>query len=409
MSRRKMRRLGTRVPDAARLSLVDVIGLGLFGLRARPLRGLLSTLGIAIGTATLVLIVGVSSSNHAGLSARLNELGANLLLAQGEAQNNVPTRFVADAESMALRIGPVTSAAQLGAVNAVVRRNAHIPAANVAGLNAFAATPSLLQVLHGQMQAGAFLTNQTSDMRTVVLGQAAALSLGISPGILPEHPQIDVGNTLLTVVGIIDTLPVTSNLDYGVFVGWNVARQLLHFSGRATAVYLRADQPALDQVAGVLGATLFPQEPGLVDVSQPSTALAAKQAVDTSASALVIGLIAIALVVGGVGIANTMYLAVIERRREIGLRRALGATRGHIRLQFLVEAIVLAIAGSLLGASLGAAGTVGYALYDGLAVVISAASVAGGIAGGLLVGSLAGLYPALRAARLTPTESLSST
>ncbi len=397
------------LPDAARLSVADVIALGLVGLRARPLRGVLSTLGIAIGTATLVLIVGVSGSSNAGLNARLNSLGANLLLAQAQAQADVPTRFDADAEAMALRIGPVTSAAQLGSVGGVVRRNGYIPRYDVAGLNAFATSPNLLSVLKGHMQAGAFLTAQTAAMRTAVLGHAAATSLGIDANILSGHPQIEIGQTRFTVVGILDALPVTSNLDYGVFVGWNTARSVLHFDGHASAIYLRADQASLDAVSAVLGPTLFPQAPGLVNVSQPSNALASKQAVDTSASTLVLGLVLISLIVGGIGIANTMYLAVIERRREIGLRRALGATRGHIRLQFITEATVLAAAGSLIGAVIGATGTLGYAVYDGLPVVISTVSVAGGIAGGLLVGVLAGLYPALRAAQLTPTESLAST
>jgi putative ABC transport system permease protein len=409
VSARTVRSRAPELPGAARLSGADVLALGLVGLRARPLRGVLSTLGIAIGTATLVLIVGISGSSNAGLNARLNSLGANLLLAQGQAQNNVPTRFDADAEAMTRRIGPVTSAAQLGAINAVVRRNGYIPAYDVAGLNAFAATPSLLSVLQGRMRAGSFLTDQTAAMRTVVLGRAAAASLGIDGGIIAGHPQIKIGQTSVTVVGILDALPVTSNLDYGVFVGWNVARSVLHFDGRATSVYLRADQDSLDQVSTVLGPTLFPQAPGLVNVSQPSTALAAQEAVASSASTVVLGLVATSLIVGGIGIANTMYLTVIERRHEIGLRRALGATRGHIRLQFLTEAAVLAAAGSLTGALLGAAGTAGYALYDGLPAVISSASVAGGIAGGLLVGAIAGLYPALRAAQLTPTESLAST
>jgi putative ABC transport system permease protein len=400
---------GPQLPDAARLSGSDVLALGLAGLRARPLRGVLSTLGIAIGTATLVLILGISGSSNAGLNAHLNALGADLLLAQAQAQNNVPTRFDADAEAMTRRIGPVTTAAQLGAINAVVRRNGRIPPYDVAGLNAFAASPSLLSVLKGRMQAGAFLSDQTAAMRTVVLGHAAAASLGIDGGVLAGHPQIRIGQTSFTVVGILDALPVTSNLDYGAFVGWNVARSVLPFDGRATAIYLRADKDSLGQVSDVLGPTLFPQAPGLVNISQPSTAMAAQEAVDSSASTLVLGLVAISLIVGGIGIANTMYLAVIERRREIGLRRALGATRGQIRLQFLTEASVLASAGSLTGALLGVAGTAGYALYDGLPVVISTASVVGGITGGLLVGAIAGLYPALRAAQLTPTESLAST
>ena len=398
-----------RPPAVARLAPADVLALGLVGVRARPLRAALSTVGIAIGIATLVLVIGISASSNAGLSRRLDSLGANLLFAQAQAQRNLPTRFVADADAVTLRIGPVTSAAELASLSAVVRRSRRISRGDVAGLNAFAASPTLLSVLRAHMQAGSFLTGRTAEMRTVVLGRAAAANLGIDANVLSHHPQISIGAASFTAVGILDALPVTSNLDYGVFVGWNAAGAALGFDGHATSVYLRADQSSLGLVSGVLGPTLYPQAPGLVNVSQPSTALAAKQAVVSNASGLVLGLAAISLIVGGVGIANTMYLAVIERRREVGLRRALGATEGHIRTQFLVEAVALATAGSMSGVVLGAIGTAGYALYAGLPVVISAASVGGGLAGGLLVGVLAGLYPAVRAARLTPTESLAST
>jgi putative ABC transport system permease protein len=396
------------LPVVVRLSPADLFHLGLIGIRTRRLRAALSAVGIAIGIATLVLVIGISGSSNAGLSVQLDSLGANLLLAQAQIQNNVPTQFVADASAVTLRIGPVTSAAELASLPSVVRRNTQIPSDDVAGLNAFAVSPNLPSVLQGSLQSGSFLTDRTADMRAVVLGQSAAQNLGIDASVLSRHPEISIGKESFSVVGILNSLPVTSNLDYGVFVGWNVARSALGFDGHATSVYLRADQASLNQVSSVLGPTLYPQAPGLVNVSQPSTALAAKRAVEGNASSLILGLVGISLVVGGIGIANTMYLAVIERRREIGLRRALGATRGHIRMQFLVEATVLAATGSTIGIAIGTTGTMAYAIYNGLPVVVSLITVIGGLAGGLVVGVLAGLYPAVRAAGFTPTESLAS-
>ena len=119
-----------------------------------------------------------------------------------------------------------------------------------------------------------------------------------------------------------------------------------------------------------------------------------------------LGLGAVALLVGGVGIANVMVISVLERRSEIGLRRALGATKGHVGVQFLAEALLLAVAGGLAGVVLGATVTAVYALGRGWSVVVPAPAMAGGLLAALAIGAVAGLYPALRAARLAPTEAL---
>jgi putative ABC transport system permease protein len=394
--------------SAVRLSAVDVLGLGLAGLRTRPLRAALSALGIAAGITTLVLIVGISSSSNSGLNDRLNALGANLLLAQAQSVGNTPTRLVPHAQAMALRIGPVSSSAALAQLPQVVRRNSLIPSADITGLNAYATTPALIAVLRAQMRAGSFLNPDTAEMHAVVLGSAAASNLAITAAVLKDHPEISIGAASFTVVGILEPMPVTSGLNYGVFTGWSAARAILRFDGRATSVYVRTDPGAIGPVSQVLGPTILPQAPGLVNVSQPSTALAAKDAVNSAASALVLGLVGVALIIGGISIANTMYVVVVERRREIGLRRALGATKHQILTQFLVEAAVLAAIGSFAGVSTGVIASAVYATYQGLPVANSAAAIAGGLIGGIAIGVLAGLYPALRAANLTPTEALAS-
>lgn len=393
-----------------RLSGLDVLDLGLIGIRARPLRAGLSTLGISVGIATVLLILGISASSQAGLAERLDSLGANLLQAQAQADDNVKIEFPTGADAMVRRIGPVTDAAPLAAVNGVVSRTDRVNPDDQVGLTAFATTPALKIVLHATMNTGRFLDLRTAAMRTVVLGWSAASNLGVSSTLLGRQAiGISIGGNHFTVIGILDKMLVTSDLDYGVFVGWASAMAALGFTGHATTMYVRADQHQLDDVRTVLGSTLYPSSPGLVNISQPSTALDSKRAVESSASGLTLGLAAVSLLVGGIGIANTMYLSVLERRREIGLRRALGATRGHVRVQFLTEATVLATAGAATGIVIGAAGTAGYALYNSLPIVISVATAASALVGGVAVGMLAGLYPAFRAARLTPVEALATT
>jgi putative ABC transport system permease protein len=404
-----VRPLGESELKPTRLSGRDVLDLGLTGIHARPVRAVLSTLGISVGIATVLLILGISASSQAGLAERLDSLGANLLQAQAQAQDDVHVEFPTGADAMVSRIGPVTGVAQLAAVEGAVGRTDRVNPDDQVGLTAFATSPVLVTVLHATMNTGYFLDARTAAMRTVVLGWSAASNLGINANLLGhEAVSISIDGQHFTVIGILDQMLVTSDLDYGVFVGWDSAVAAIGFTGHATTMYVRADQAQLDSVRTVLGPTLSPQSPGLVNVSQPSTALDSKRAVDTSASGLTLGLAAVSLLVGGIGIANTMYLSVLERRREIGLRRALGATRGHVRIQFLTEATVLATAGAGTGIAIGATGTAGYALYNALPVVISFATAGGALVGGIAVGVLAGLYPAFRAARLTPVEALAT-
>ena len=145
-----------------------------------------------------------------------------------------------------------------------------------------------------------------------------------------------------------------------------------------------------------------------LQVSRPSDALAAQQAVGTALNGLLLGLGAVALLVGGVGVANTMVISVLERRAEIGLRRSLGATRGQVRLQFLVESLLLAALGGVGGVLVGIAVTASYAAYQGWPAVVPVWASAGGVGATVVIGAVAGLYPAWRAARLSPTEALSS-
>ncbi|MEV4715926.1 ABC transporter permease [Micromonospora noduli] len=394
--------------SATRLAPADVLRLGLLGLTTRRMRAVLSALGISIGIATLVVVVGIPASSQRDLMDQLSALGTNLLRAEPVPDQNPPVLLPEDAAAMASRIGPVHTASAVANTHTAVRRNDLLDRYDTSGLTVLASRPDLLGTVNGRIRSGRALDAGAAGLPTAVLGYVAASRLGFATVDPRQPPQVFIGERWFTVIGILDPLPLSPDLDRSVLVGWDAAKAMLGFDGHPTVVYLRAREDALEDVRAVLPATLNPQLPGLVQVSRPSDALAAKRATEDSFSALFLGLAAVALLVGGIGVANTMVISVLERRREIGLRRALGANRGQIRVQFLTESVLLSVLGGAAGAALGVLATVGYASYQGWPPTIPLTAVVGGIAGALLVGVIAGVYPSIRAARLTPTEALST-
>ena len=392
-----------------RLSFGDVLRLGLLGVGSRKMRTVLSALGISIGIATMVIVTSIPASSQQALLDQLTALGTNLLRAEPQQTQGDPVLLPPDSMDMVKRIGPVTAAAQVANAHSSVQRNDRIDPNADSGLTVLASSNNLLSAVNGSLHAGKFLDDATSNFPTVVLGSVAAARLGFTnlvPGQPP--PQVFIGKQWFTVIGILNPMPLDPDLERSVLVGWIAAKQVLGFDGHPTVVYVKADEDAIQDVRAVLGATLYPQLPGLVQVSRPSDALAAKQDTKTTFSALFLGLAGVALLVGGVGVANTMVISVLERRREIGLRRALGATRGQIRGQFLTEAAVLSGLGGLAGTVIGVLATLAYTGYQGWPVIIPVAALGGGLAGAVLIGVLAGIYPSVRAARLTPTQALAA-
>jgi putative ABC transport system permease protein len=306
--------------------------------------------------------------------------------------------------AMVQRIGPVTAAAAVANTHTRVRRNDLLDPGHSSDITVLAATPNLLETVNGRVRSGEFLPRP--DFPSVVLGSVAATRLGIED--IGAQPAIFVGNKWFTVVGVLAPNPLAPELERAVLVGWGAARTHLAFDGHPTVVYVKAREESIEDVRAVLPATLYGEIPGLVQVSRPSDALAAKRATQNSFSALFLGLAGVALLVGGVGVANTMVISVLERRSEIGLRRALGATRGHIRAQFLTEAVLLSGLGGLVGTALGAIGVAGYATLHRWPLVIPLPILASGVLAAFVVGAAAGLYPSIRAARLTPTQALSA-
>ncbi|KOX20678.1 MULTISPECIES: ABC transporter permease [unclassified Streptomyces] len=393
-----------RTLRAARLGPRDVLHVGSAGLRSRPVRVVLSALGIAIGIATMIAVVGISASSRAQLTRQLDALGTNMLVAKaGESMfSGKEVKLPKDAVGMVGRIDGVEDVGATGDLGHSVRRSEKIPEGGTGGIAVKAATEGMLDVLRGGMATGTWLNAANGRYPSVVLGHVAAERLGITePG-----RQVWIGDRYFTVVGILDPLPLAPEIERSALVGWEGAQRLLGFDGHPTAVYERSTDASVRTVQKLLASTIDPRNPHNVAVGDPSSALQAKAVTEGAFSSLLLGLGGIALLVGGVGVANTMIISVLERRHEIGLRRSLGATRGQIRIQFVVESLMLSGLGGLAGVALGGVATAAYAYAAGLPWVVPPWAVGGGFAATPVIGTVAGLYPAVRASRLSPTLAL---
>ena len=306
---------------------------------------------------------------------------------------------------MIARIGPVTQVQTTGNLNNVdVYRSPLIPTIDTNALSVQATTLDLLHTLGTPVAQGRYLNAATATEPVAVLGAAAAQRLGIDRVYQGERIWLD--NQWFYVTGILNPTTLAPAIDSSVLVGYPSAERYLGFDGHPSTIYVRADTNQVAAVDSVLAATANLESPSGVNVSQPSAALVAQADAQSAFDDLFLGLGAVALLVGAVGVANIMVISVLERRSEIGLRRALGATKGHIRIQFLSEAVLLALIGGAVGVGLGVASTAVYAETKGWEIVVPVLAWGGGFGAALLIGAVAGLLPALRAARMSPTEAL---
>ena len=389
----------------SRLRPADTWALAAHGVAGRPVRAMLSALGIALGVATLVAVLGISGSGRAQLIAQIDALGTNMLtVTPGQSLTGGQAVLPTAGPAMIRRIGPVQSAAAIGQVNANVYRNDRIPAVNTDAITVYSAQTNLLQTLQGHLARGQFLNPPTARFPAVVLGASAAAALGVDRA--DGTIQVWLGDHWFAVVGILEPLPLAPELDRSALVGFSVAHRLLGAYGSPVEIYVRANPVSVAAVAGVLAATADPAAPQNVTITNPANALAARADASVAFQSLFLALGGIALLVGGIGIANVMVISVLERRGEIGLRRALGATRRHIAVQFITESALLAFAGGAAGAVLGGFATTIYATARHWSAVVPAPTLAAALAAAVAVGVVAGVYPALRAARLAPTEAL---
>jgi putative ABC transport system permease protein len=388
------------------LRLSDLARLASVGLRTRRLRAGLSALGIAIGVAVIVAVLGLSASSQAGLLDEISRLGTNLLtVTNGQTFTGDTAQLATSAPGMIGRIRPVTQVEFIQTIDAVeAYRSPLIPRIQTNGLSVDASSLNLPRAIGAGVAQGVYLNAATAREPVVVLGAAAAQRLGIDrvwPG-----ERIWVGNQWFYLAGILSQAVLAPEIDSAVLLGFPAAEKYLASDGHPSEIYVRAQTGQVDAVQSVLGATANPEYPSEVNVSLPSAALVAQAEAQGALNSLLLGLGAVSLLVGAIGIGNVMFIGVLERRSEIGLWRALGAAKGHIRAQFLSEAILLALIGGAIGVAGGIAATAAYATTQRWSIVIPIQAWAGGFAAAIVIGAIAGLLPALRAARMSPTEAL---
>ena len=391
----------------SRLRLAEVVRVGMQALATRRLRAALSALGIAIGIASLVSVLGLSESSRSDLIDQIDALGTNLLTVSpgtgfGAGDSSLPETSTGTIG----RLPTVEATSAVYAVDAGVYRNDLVPANLTGGISVFATDTELLETLNGSMAHGSFLNEAQREYPAAVVGAVSAERLGIRDLEVPV--RVWLGDRWVQVTGVLETFALAADLDRAVLIGDRAAEQYYDVDLEPAAIYIRVDRRYLDETRDLLPATIDPQNPEEVEVSRPSDLLEAQAAAESSFTALFLGLGAVALLVGAIGIANVMVIGVMERRGEIGLRRAIGATRAHIRRQFLIEALTLAAAGGIAGTLLGVAATYSYSVVQGWRVIIPPEAIAGGMAAAVVIGAVAGIYPAIRAARMSPTEALRS-
>jgi putative ABC transport system permease protein len=389
-----------------RLPARELLGTAIQAFRTRRVRAALSALGIAIGIGAMVAVVGIAASAQANLLAEIDALGTNLLTVtpgQNFLGNNevLPVTSVPMIDHMQ---GVVNDAAiyQLSSEN--VYRSPYVPTEETGGIGVDATGDELPRVVGTTLASGRFLNGVADQFPEAVLGAEAASVLQIHE--IGGRVMVYLGNRWFTVVGILNPVVLDSSLDSTVFISLPVAEKLFGTAPNPAEIYVRADQNDVGSVSDLLAATADPQDASGVNVTRPSDALEARAAAKGQFTTLLVGLGAVALLVGAIGIANIMVISVLERRGEIGLRRSLGATRRHIATQFLTESAILAIFGGVAGLTLGAGATWIYSSTKHEPFIVPLYALIAAPVAGLSIGAFAGLYPAIKAARLSPTEAL---
>mgnify|MGYP003321446787 FL=1 len=383
----------------------DLFFVAVYGVKARKGRVALTSIGIGIGIAAIVAVSGIAASGSADLLSTLESLGTNLVKASPQAgffgtQEELPEGVI----GMVERIGPVEEVTSTTQTDLLVRRSNFISEFEGGGISTIVTSSELLNVIGGNLLEGRFITDGLSDLPVTVLGSVTAKRLGITN--LSQPSKILIDDEWFGVIGIIEELKIHPDLDRSVFIGYGAAKKLFDINEEPTTIYLRANPSFIEDVVEVIAPSMNPENPDQVEVSRPSDALEAQQAVEASFTNLLLGLGSVALLVGGVAIANVMVMSVLERRMEIGVRRSIGATRREIRYQFLLESIVLSGIGGLVGVMLGSLITLAYTNYTNIVFSIPVWQILGAVVLALLIGAISGVYPAIKASKIQPAEAV---
>ena len=388
-----------------KLKTRDLFFVALYGVKARRGRAAMTSIGIGIGIAAIVAVTGISSSGKADLLATPESFGTNLIKASPQAgffgsQESLPEGVV----GMVERIGPVEEVTSTSRANLLVRRTNFISEYEGGGISTVVTSNELLEVIGGNLSEGRFIEGDLSDVPVTVLGAVSAERLGIKSIYPPAKILID--DQWFGVIGILEELTIHPDLDRSVFIGYGVAKTLFDIDSEPTTLYLRANPDYVEDVVDVLAPSMNPENPDQVEVSRPSDALEAQQAAEAAFTNLLLGLGSVALLVGGVAIANVMVMSVLERRMEIGVRRSLGATRKEIRSQFLLESTILSGIGGVVGVLLGVGITFGYTNYTNIVFSIPFWQIFGAVVLALVIGAISGMYPAIKASKIQPAEAV---
>jgi len=383
----------------------DLFFVAVYGVKARKGRAALTSIGIGIGIAAIVAVSGIAASGSADLLSTLESLGTNLVKASPQAgffgtQEELPEGVI----GMVERIGPVEEVTSTTQTDLLVRRSNFISEFEGGGISTIVTSSELLNVIGGKLSEGRFITDGLSDLPVTVLGSVTAKRLGITN--LSKPTKILIDDEWFGVIGIVEELKIHPDLDRSVFIGYGAAKKLFDINEEPTTIYLRANPTFIEDVVEVIAPSMNPENPDQVEVSRPSDALEAQQAVEASFTNLLLGLGSVALLVGGVAIANVMVMSVLERRMEIGVRRSIGATRREIRYQFLLESIVLSGIGGLVGVMLGSLITLAYTNYTNIVFSIPVWQILGAVVLALLIGAISGVYPAIKASKIQPAEAV---